>query len=106
VTARRIFRLPFDPTAALTHTDLVRMIVQYLRTRQWFVVQTPRGGIAGVPGFPDVIAFKASRVMLVEAKVGEDKLDYYQLRMKVSLECAGFAVIEARSLEDVMDEGA
>ena len=99
---RRAFALPFDPTAALTHADLVRQVVQYLRLRQWLVVQTPRGGIPGVPGFPDVIAFKDARVLLVEAKVGADKLDYYQVRMKASLERAGFAVVEARSLQDVI----
>jgi hypothetical protein len=100
--SRRTFALPFDPTAALTHTALIQQIVQYLQLRDWFVVQTPRGGIPGVPGFPDVIAFKSSRVMLVEAKVGADKMDYYQLRMKASLERSGFAVIEARSLDDIM----
>lgn len=103
---RRSFRLPFDPTAALTHTDLVRAIVQYLRLTGWFVVQTPRGGIAGVPGFPDVIAFRRREVMLVEAKVGVDRMDFYQKRMKASLEHAGFSVIEARTLEDVMEQGA
>lgn len=102
---RRTFRLPFDPTAALTHTDLIRMIVQLLRLKDWFVVQTPRGGIQGVPGFPDVIAFKGGKVCLVEAKVGADKLDYYQVRMKASLERAGFAVTEARSLDDVIAAG-
>lgn len=103
MTARRSFRLPFDPTAALTHTDLVRMITQYLRLRQWFVCQTPRGGIQGLPGFPDVIAFRQARCLLVEAKVGKDALDYYQLRFKASLERAGFSVVEARSLQDVIE---
>ena len=104
--SRRSFALPFDPTAAFTHTDLIRQVVQYLRLCGWFVVQTPRGGIRGVPGFPDVIAFKAARVLLVEAKVGADKMDYYQLRMKASFERAGFVVIEARSLDDVIRAAA
>jgi hypothetical protein len=103
--ARRSFRLRFDPTAALTHTTLIQMIREYLQLRSWFVCVTPRGGIEGLAGFPDVIAFKSARCLLVEAKVGADKMDYYQLRMKASLERAGFTVIEARSLDDVIEAG-
>lgn len=98
----RVFHLPAGFAVEQTHADLIRMIVQYLELRQWLIFQTPAGGIKGEPGASDLFAFKAKRVVFIEAKVGRDKLSADQLRFKGDVERRGFKFVEARSLDDVI----
>jgi hypothetical protein len=89
-----------------THARLLLHIVTYLKLTGWFVIVTPKGGIPGMPGMPDLWALKAGRVMFVEVKVGRDKMSVDQLRVAAELEERGYPVLEARSLDDVMREAA
>ena len=102
---RRAFALPFDPTAALTHADLIRQIVQCARLTGWTVIVTPRGGIEGEPGVSDLVLLRAGRAVFVEVKVGRDKLQPAQIAFRDQVVRQGFEFIEARSLEDVIGEG-
>ena len=87
-----------------THVTLVQDIVRYLRLTSWIVLQTPKGGIPGEPGAADLFAFKARRVLFIEAKVGRDKLSADQSRFFSDMRAQGFECIEARNLEDVIVE--
>jgi Holliday junction resolvase len=101
----RTFHLPEGFAAEQTHANLIRELVRYLRLRGFFVVVTPRGGIKGEPGLPDIIAFKGGRTVFVEAKIGRDKLSAEQLDGREQLTRQGFEYIEARSLADVITAG-
>ena len=102
---RRAFALPFDPTAALTHADLIRQVVQYARLTGWTVIVTPKGGIEGEPGISDLVMLRAGRAVFVEAKVGRDKLQPAQVAFRGQVMRQGFEYIEARSLQDVIEAG-
>lgn len=88
-----------------THASLIREIVRYLKLRGCFVVLTPKGGIKGEPGLPDIIAFKAGRTIFIEAKIGRDRMRPEQLQAREELMRQGFEYIEARSLDDVLAAG-
>ena len=85
-----------------THAELLRAIVQYLELTGWLVLITPKGGVPGLAGLPDLLAFKGARFLPVEIKAGYDKKRYEQVIMAARLEAAGFPVLEARSLDDVI----
>jgi Holliday junction resolvase len=85
-----------------THAELLRAIVQYLELTGWLVLVTPRGGVPGLAGLPDLLALKDERFLPVEVKAGYDKLRPEQVIMAVRLEAAGFPVLEARSIDDVV----
>ena len=86
----------------MTHAELVVAIAQYLRLTGWYVIQLPKGGVPGLRGLPDLLAFKAPRVLPVEAKVGPDKMSAEQRIVAEHFTFAGYPVLEARSLDDVM----
>ena len=84
------------------HAALLNAIAQYLELTGWLVLITPKGGVPGLAGLPDLLAFKGSRFLPVEVKAGYDRLRPAQVIMAARLEAAGFPVLEARSLGDVM----
>ncbi len=89
-----------------THAQLLRAIVQYLELTGWLVLVTPRGGVPGLAGLPDLLAFKGARFLPVEVKAGHDKKSFNQVIMAERLAAAGFPVLVARSLDDVMKAAA
>ena len=86
-----------------THARLLLDIVKYLQLTGWFVLVTPRGGIPGMAGFPDLAAWKKGRTLFVEVKVGRDKMSVDQVRVRAELEARGYDVLVARELDDVME---
>lgn len=101
---RAHWRVGIEQAAAesVNHRELILRIVTYLRLCGWYVILTPRGGLPGQPGVPDLLAFKRGRSLAVEVKVGRDKLSFDQVREFAALQACGFQVLEARSLDDVM----
>jgi hypothetical protein len=85
-----------------THAALIKQIEQYLQLTGWMVQVFPRGGVPGLAGLQDMQAFKAGRALFIEVKAGRDKVRYEQSIVAAELMAAGFAMLEARSLDDVM----
>jgi hypothetical protein len=72
-------------------------IREALRAVGWLVVDTSK-----VPAFVDLMAFKASRVELVEVKVKRGKLTPAQQVLHTALARAGVEVKVLRSVEDAV----
>jgi hypothetical protein len=89
-----------------THAVLTLQIRDALTLRGWYVLVTPRGGIPGQPGFPDLVAFKARRVLFLEVKVGRDKLKFGQVVCGEELRARGFEVVEVRTLGQALEAAA
>ncbi len=95
------------PQQQLTHEQLEVQIIDYLRLMHWVAFRTHYGQHYQpiIPGWPDVVAFKAGRTMFVEVKVGRDVVRPKQEAIAMLIKSAGITVLEARSIEDVRAAG-
>lgn len=77
-----------------TEAEFTRQVVAFARLCGWLVyhplpLRTARGwatGTQGDPGFPDLTAAKAGRLVLAELKVGRGTRSPHQLRWAAALE--------------------
>ena len=93
----------------LNEKDIQRQIVDYLRTKGWFVAITSQKGFSfATPGLPDLIAVKDSirkrrRTVWIEVKGPKGKQRPEQLRFQEGLETQGGEYLLANSLDVVID---
>lgn len=95
-------RLRDDPTRQLAHDELVAQAAQYLELHGLLVIVTHDAKHRPVePGITDLIAL-APGSLLLEAKVGRDKLRPDQIEFRNRAIRCGLDVHEVRSLDEVI----
>lgn len=85
------------------HSLLVLQTHDYLTLHGWLVIRTH--GSKQVPveaGVCDMVALRGGHTLLLELKVGHDRLKPKQIQFRDRARAHGYEVIEVRSLEDVI----
>lgn len=92
-----------DPTRAIDHDELERQCIQCLTLFGWLVIPThgPRHRSI-VPGITDLIALRRGQCLLLEVKVGRDKLRPDQVDFADRAIRCGVEVRVVRTLDEVI----
>ena len=104
---RRQAALPDIPAGPESEAELRAEIANALRRMGWHVVDTSqdRPARGGLCGFPDLIAFRIGRTLLIETKHGKEKLNagqqVFAARVATHLDPRSLLYCVARSLDDV-----
>jgi Holliday junction resolvase len=91
-------------------SDLQRGIVQVLSHAGWLVMHIPNQSTRGrqrwaglMPGAPDLVAVKQTRVVFLEVKTEKGKISEKQSEVHDLLRLHGMEVRVVRGIEDIMD---
>jgi Holliday junction resolvase len=89
----------------ITETDIRRQLVDYLRTKGWFVYHC-LAGLGSYPGLSDLVATKDGRTVHVEVKKpGTGRQSDNQKKFQSDIEAAGGEYVIAKCIEDLQEVG-
>jgi hypothetical protein len=99
-----LIRMRDDPTRALTHDELLQQAAQYLELFGWLIIPTHDAWHRPlIPGITDLIAMRRGMNLLLEAKIGRDKLRPAQIDFANRAIRCGLEVHVVRSLDEVIE---